>query len=81
MPIVTERSFMPLAASLEREGMPDRVDELARLLNERLDAEGRFTEDKEGENNCLILWAYLEIARLRGLFEALDKMDGHHADR
>jgi hypothetical protein len=66
---------MRMAAHLEQAGMPDRMAELTNLIRERLGTTGDFTEDKEGDDNALILWAYLEIIRLRGLFEALDAMD------
>jgi len=60
-----------LSIDITRAGMPDRLEELGDLITERLDADGNCAEDKEGDATCLIVWAFMEIIRLRGMIEAV----------
>lgn len=56
------------------EGLPDRLDELRDLISARLDADGNCAEDKDGDDTCLILWAMMEIMRLRDRDAAARKL-------
>jgi hypothetical protein len=60
-----------LSIDITRAGMTDRLDELSNLISERLGDDGNYPDGKEGDDNALILWAYLEIVRLRGMIEAV----------